>query len=109
MCEDCWSKYGKPTIDNQLVRQLRDAIEIVYGFNPAGGSLHIILDEWNIEDSSIEFCERYIAENPTTVDEDSFYRHVLSLLREATLEERASALAMYHGFTPQPQSDAHPN
>lgn len=31
--------------------------------NPAGGSLHIVLDDGNVEDSHVEFCIEYARQN----------------------------------------------
>jgi hypothetical protein len=28
------------------------------------GNLHIVVDDWNIEDENLDSCERFIAENP---------------------------------------------
>jgi hypothetical protein len=30
--------------------------------NPAGGSLHIVLDDWNLEDDHIKYCINYAKE-----------------------------------------------
>lgn len=31
--------------------------------NEAGGSLHIVLDDGNVDDDCVEFCEKYATEN----------------------------------------------
>ena len=49
----------KPTVPEvlPLVQAYRDKPG-----NAVGGSLHVVLDDGNIEDSSIQFCREYAAE-----------------------------------------------
>jgi hypothetical protein len=47
----------KPTIPEILARFLA-----YYRDNPAWGSLHIVLDDGNVDDASVRFCEEYATE-----------------------------------------------
>ena len=103
MCEACWDEYGEPNIVNEktqaalmLVMQVYDAIG-----GGAGGNLHIVLDDWNIEDDSIYYCL-----SQCEVVEHSFgggFDTTPTLLERAcggafldmTLQERASVLAKF--------------
>jgi len=52
----CWEKYGSPKIVNKRTIAAAKAADRVYEFHGAGGGLHCLLDDWNLEDP---FCERY--------------------------------------------------
>lgn len=69
----------------------------------AGGNLHIVLDDWNIEDESIHYCmdttkvERYFdGELDTTLTD--IERRCAEHLLTMTMEERAAALAKFDGY-----------
>lgn len=100
MCQSCWRESGSPKIDNQKVRDAQPLISDVYEFHGAGGSLHIVLDDSNIDDSDINFCLTSIAENkrgypPEQIEaERKCGEHFLSM----TVEERSSALALSSGY-----------
>jgi hypothetical protein len=64
MCYECWEEEGKPQIDTPAVREAAAAVGAVYELNGVGGNLHIVLDDWNLEDGSVEFCDRQIANQP---------------------------------------------
>lgn len=105
MCEGCWEGYGSPNIVNEkteaalvLVRQVYEAIG-----GSAGGHLHIVLDDWNLETGSIEWCleqsgkrqgwgTKYDA-TPTTIE-----RACGEALLDMTLAERASCLAKFDDY-----------
>lgn len=38
-------------------------VALVYQFNSAGGGLHVVVDDYNLEDASLAFCREWIAEN----------------------------------------------
>ena len=44
---------------NYIIRRCKQ----YYKNNPCGGSLHIVLDDGNIERENIEFCLKYAKEN----------------------------------------------
>lgn len=46
-----------------------ELIKMIYRHHAAGGRLHIILDDGNTDDGSVDFCVRYIAEEQAK-DED---------------------------------------
>ena len=97
MCEACWDEYGEPNIVNEktqaalmLVMQVYDAVG-----GGAGGNLHIVLDDWNIEDDSIYYClsgygERSFDDIPTIIE-----RACGGAFLDMTIQERASVLAKF--------------
>jgi hypothetical protein len=59
MCRHCWEEEGAPRIDTPAIRSARDLIQRVYDFNDVGGGLHVVVDDWNIEDDDL--VKRYAA------------------------------------------------
>jgi|GEM_PF-2363068 len=94
MCIDCWKKLGSPMIINDKTKKAAKAINKIYDFHGAGGSLHIIIDDWNLEDSHIDFCDSYIDEEggEASKRQKQAERYCLRLLKDMTIDERASAL-----------------
>lgn len=92
MCIGCWREYGSPTIDNVTVRAAVCLIGAVYDApgGSVGGGLHCILDDYNIEDG-------FLAGGDQDLHNDH-ERACLAALRTMTLDERASALALYDGY-----------
>lgn len=102
MCQGCWKELGSPKIVNEKTISAQPLIDAVYEHHAAGGSLHIVLDDWNLGDSMVSHC-RSITENPPDYmkdDNPSAERKAAELaccsaLENMTVEERASALAFY--------------
>lgn len=105
MCYSCWEDEGKPQIDTPAVRQAALAVERLHDHPAgcAGGAMHVVTDDWNIDDDSVGFCRdhigRYEREHPHRADgltalEQACYDAFAAL----TVAERSSALALDHGF-----------
>lgn len=117
MCYGCWQEYGSPIIDTPAIRAAALAVSEVYQFSAVGGNLHIVLDDWNIEDESLAFCAEQIAnkgwkdDRPLTAAME-FMRHPWpdaedklaaeqrchDLLSALSIEHRAAALALQSEF-----------
>lgn len=86
------------------VKAAAELIAGVYEHHGAGGGLHVVLDDWNIEDSTVAFCQNYIetpeyrANDEVTSDRLGAERNCVHALKTLTEEERGSALALYDGF-----------
>lgn len=108
MCKDCWIEAGKPVPTAKSIAAV-PLIEAVYDHHPAGGRLHIVLDDWNLSDSNISFCVDLINKNewaetyeyPRKAAQDELA--CAHALMGMTQQERASALAIWRGYTPLPQ------
>ena len=118
MCYGCWEEGGTPQIDNEKVRAAVALVEAVYDHSCVGGNLHIVLDDWNIEDHSLEFCsycidhggvmppdqcnevhESYQAEkraHPDPPEQLAVERVCCDAFMAMTEDERLSALALCH-------------
>lgn len=109
MCSGCYEEAGSPRIDTPQIRRVVKLCEQLYAFAPVGGNCHIVTDDWNIEDSHIEYCQRQVAEggwldwrtgkhynnNPAQL---AIEKELLDLMRPMSEAERASALGMMWGY-----------
>jgi hypothetical protein len=90
MCKSCWIEHGSPKINNEKVIKCQKIIKRIYEDHCTGGNLHVIVDDFNIDDSSIEYFNK---EDLTETE-----REFIDLFKDMTIDERASALALYSGY-----------
>lgn len=76
----------KPSI--QFMREIVHSFYSLDG-NIVGGSLHIVLDDYNIEDNHIVWCKNYALEKQ---DEDGVF--MCDLLLQFTEDEREKILGL---------------
>jgi hypothetical protein len=108
MCENCYTDLGRPADWNPTVAHALELIRVIYEHERTGGPLHVILDDWNIEDGDI----RLEATTGTPYTPDEFLEEgdaeevraavaeLVPLLGKMTVPERASALARHDGYLP---------
>ena len=128
MCYGCWTEAGKPQIDTPAVRAAAAAVAEVYEHSCVGGNLHIVLDDWNIEDDNLEFCRGCIEgkgampgieegsphwafnerrrANPDPPEQLAAEQKCYELFKALSLDERSAALALRDGFWEPPAADA---
>ena len=96
MCSSCFERYE--ITDSPAIRAAAEAIQAVYAFSVVGGHLHIVLDDVNVGDEHLDFCENEISsrgdDDPHGRDPEQMAaeRACLALLRPMTEDERASAI-----------------
>src|SRR6478672_3703693 len=78
-------------------------IKEVYAEHPSGGDLHIVLDDWNLEDANLAWCRGYMdgkqAGKPVTKFNDQAPEYRLAaLLAFMTERQRAYTLATAEGW-----------
>lgn len=112
MCYGCWEERGKPQDDSPEVKIVADLIRKVYECSIVGGNLHIVIDDWNLDDASLQFCSNqinaggYKKPNPdkwdlameSTPQQLRVERECCDALLKLSETQRASALALYDGF-----------
>lgn len=100
MCYGCWTEEGKPAIVNDGVREAARLGKIVYEYHLAGGHLHILLDDWNAEDSHITACLDFLEQERAETDDAEYMAELLcaQAFIPLTYEERISALALMDGI-----------
>jgi hypothetical protein len=96
MCEECWEKWGSPQIDNPQVRHAVAMIADLYREHLVGGHLHIVVDDWNLEDGYLAFCAQDAHDRSGGYDPEE--QACADALTACTEVERASALALGEGF-----------
>jgi hypothetical protein len=105
VCRDCWDEEGSPAIDTPGVRLAASAVRELFVWCPVGGALHIVVDDWNVEDHHLTWClapeqmTQYGADEPEGRAAEHFAGLALLPLTE---EERLSALALEEGFWSPP-------
>ena len=99
MCMGCYEGYGSPRLLSPKIRQCSVMIAQVFDRCPVGGGLHIVIEDWNLEDDHLTSCRKFVE---TEAEAD-----LLVMLESMTLEERASALALHDGyFVPDEEAPA---
>lgn len=101
MCYGCWKEAGKP-------ESQRDEVKALAAMEPDidhYGNLHILVDDWNCDDSHLKSCREAVAENRETewfgkasVEEIVLETRYLDLMESLTAPERYAALALADGF-----------
>lgn len=96
MCEGCYEEYGRPLVKCGSTDKVVSLIAAIYENSCVGGGMHIQLDDWNIEDDHFDAeCEGFL--------ETDTERQCFALMKAMSLDERATALAMYDGYITQSQ------
>jgi hypothetical protein len=48
---------------------LQNLIEVLYNYHCTGGSLHIVTDDYNLEDHSLDFCRQELKTNSLSLND----------------------------------------
>lgn len=77
-------------MDNFLIKQrIRELIDIIYNnYNSAGGELHIVLDDGNIEDHNINWCLDNSISKIIDEEEKKIYTECAELLLKLSYSSR---------------------
>ena len=94
MCHGCYEEYGAPTLDTPAIRRAAAAVERLYETHGAGGFMHIVTDDWNLEDEHVAFCGSVRCVEILGREMDECERECFNALEPLSIKERASALAM---------------
>lgn len=98
MCETCWAQEGRPQIDNAGVRGAAQAAVVLFSLCGDGGRLHTLVDDWNVDEEHIQFCEAELHEAGDYLDVDTAERACLAAFKVLSRDERLSALALADGY-----------
>lgn len=109
MCEGCWVEMGSPQIVTDKTKRVAELVGQLYAMpgGGVGGNLHIVTDDWNLEDEHIAYCAETVA------TPDRAYRYddpaqlaveaeICALMKDMTEAERGSALAIEGGYFEMP-------
>lgn len=102
MCYNCYEEAGKPAIINEKTKKAAELINEIYEQEDCGvgGYAHIVVDDWNLDDSNIDFCINAANEGKYDISEDGRQACLkcLHYLKELSEDERYSAMAIHDNF-----------
>jgi hypothetical protein len=75
------------------VEHVLKATREYYRDNPCGGSLHVAVDDGNLEDLTLDLCENYALE-----DHDEAGMNLARMWKGLTLEEREALYKRYREY-----------
>lgn len=89
MCDQCVRDHGGLAQATPEIIAAARAIERAYAFAPTGGRGHIVLDDYNVEDESIDWClgpecDKYASEDP---EEEAAVMEALRVVRALPTEQ----------------------
>ena len=98
MCRGCWEGAGKPAMVTPAILAAVASVKRVFDLHCMGGNLHIVIDDWNLEDDHLAFCRSAVSRG-LCGDLLAAEMDCLNLLEPMSEQERAAVLAMHRGFT----------
>ena len=101
MCENCWRDHGAPTKWTPEIARCAELIADVFDDSCVGAEAHIAIDDWNLDDHSIQACLEWGPHGDGSTWPTA--RAALEALLRLTVEERASALALAEGYFTPPE------
>lgn len=97
MCEGCYAEFGFPKVVNGDTLHAAGLMAKVYEFSCVGGNLHCELDDWNIDD--VFFKDEFKPYDVgVSAEQLAAERECFDALKAMSLDDRASALALYDKF-----------
>lgn len=77
-------------MDKYFIKQrIKELVKIIYTeYNCVGGALHIVLDDYNLEDHFIEWCLENTIQDIENEDERNTYRECAKLLLKLSYSSR---------------------
>ena len=102
MCYGCYQEAGKPAVINEKTKRAAELINEIYEQDDcgAGGYAHIVVDDWNLDDSDIDFCINEANKGEYDISEEGKLAclNCLHFLKDLSEDERYSAMAIADGF-----------
>lgn len=77
MCLGCWEEEGRPFKITEAVKTWAP----VFGETNHYGAMHIVVDDWNLEDYNLESCRTYDGVTPREIE-------LIDAMQAMTWEER---------------------
>jgi hypothetical protein len=104
VCYACWAEDGKPSELPENADEIVELINKLYaqpdGFT--GGPMHVVTDDWNVEDEIVENCLRDINRGLTagawSVETCGLAWQIGKRLLLLTEDQRSAVLAKRDGF-----------
>jgi hypothetical protein len=104
VCYACWAEDGKPSElpenADEIVEMINKLYSLPDGFT--GGPIHVVTDDWNVEDENVQGCLFQIDEDLTNGVWSrltcELARRIGELLLPLTEDQRSAVLAKRDGF-----------
>lgn len=100
MCEDCWREKGAPADWNEDIKTAVGLIREIYQYDGAGNPLHVVLDDWNLEDC---FIKTDAIPPGTDILALEAAQKLVPVFLRLTEVQRAAALAYAHDYLILPE------
>lgn len=97
MCTSCWQAYGMPSHTSPAIQEAADLVRAVYAEHPAGGLTHCVLDDWNLDNDSLDWCLHH---EEAGLPEHASAIACMRAFRALSEDDRAAALAWAEGYAP---------
>ena len=109
MCWECWAEDGYPSQTSPAIQRAAQLVRKVYGHWPTGGPMHVVIDDWNLDDGSVRGCRdaepRHYYPQPYDAGPPENFgkamtaaRELADLLLAMPEPDRAAALAHFEGW-----------
>lgn len=98
MCYGCYEEDGYPWEHTPIVDDAVRAVRDLYERHAAGGAMHIVTDDDNVEDHDVEWCLENLCEHEDDPATGAVSFQVGLLFREMTEAERWTTLAIYREY-----------
>lgn len=108
MCGDCWEAAGEPTEWTDQTARFIEAVRDLYQFEPMGGPLHAVLDDWNLRGLIEPYWPAQGIAGDLEDDDPDMARiaalctEIAALLNGWTEPQRYAALAYERGYVEPP-------
>lgn len=101
MCQRCYEEAGCPWSPSDEVDAAVESLRALYLTHAAGGHLHVVTDDENVDDGNLSWCRREMEKKAGDVDAEEWD----ALRRFETLSgaERWTALAIFWGYEVNPR------
>jgi hypothetical protein len=91
MCYGCYEQAGLP----EPTAAAREVAQILRACDDYSGPLHILIEDWNVEDDDLAFCGNPSEHRRPLYDIE---RQALVAMRGLTIDQRYAALAVAEGY-----------
>jgi hypothetical protein len=109
MCFGCYVVLGEPMEFTPAIPRVVELCKQLYVLAGAGGNCHIVTDDWNLNEESIDHCIESVKNggirnthtgDPYETDpaQLAIEKELLDLLKPLTVAQRGTALALWSGF-----------
>lgn len=100
MCKFCWEQLGSPQETDLPAGwgMVAEDLQELFALRSMGGSLHIVVEDDNVDDDSLLWCAKNVRKYATSEPEVMLAERILKRMIPMTELQRAAVLAAYRGW-----------